>query len=227
MESNGQKPSNSNRNRRNRNNKKKFSTASAGASSQSVRPPKKRPNNNKPAAETQGNARNDSSKKRPQGASRSRRPNQRRKSNGTGGAPGPGSTIARKYEHFMEMYLNTRKKFFSVFFTTDVKQRNKSMRSYDTAIKQLRDFEDNLQEDQQKQYNEHLLIYPEDNKISASMKESGELEDWDAEIVANKDPEGFDPHELSTQKDTAFMGDTEESEATETDIETFSRSRDR
>ncbi len=211
MESNNQNSSQNNRNRKSRN-KKKFSVSSTG--NKGVRPPK--PKSNQPGQKP-GKSNSFKSKK-PSIASKSRRSSSRKKSNNGGG-----STVVRKYEHFMEMYLNTRKKLFTVFFSNDTKQKNKCEKNYTTAIKQLREFEDGLEGDTKKQFYDHIIVYPEDNSVSGQMKESGELEDWEAEIVANKDPEGYDPHELPTQRDLAFLGDSEETVATEDDLKQFIR----
>lgn len=133
------------------------------------------------------------------------------------------AAVIRKYEHFMEMYVNTRRKYFSLSASTDKKAKTKSEATYKSSIEQLRKFEQELTPENREKFNSYICRADEDQTITNKLKESGELEDWN--INGNTEEE-MDPHLLPTQKDTLFANDQEITEATEDDLKAFSKTKD-
>lgn len=199
------------RNFRSSKNKKRFSMQKS--SGQSIRPA----DGNK-----QGNDSNQSADKgdrsnRRNGFYKNRRPN---RPEGQKQTPHNAVTpIARKYEHFMEMYLNTRRKFFSLFFADDKKQREKSEKTYLAAAQALRDFEKTLSDDGKSSLKQYLNEGKEDTTISQKMQETGEYDNWEREC--QEIPDLSDPHTLRTQLGHSFSQDLEESIAAADELSQF------
>lgn len=218
------KPGNFRRNNRNNNNKKNFSPNKN--SGQSLRPQAQA---GQPGDKNHKRSEASSNQNKKSGFFRNRHRNPNNNNNGNGNGPsnhgpqGLEATIGRKYEHFMEMYLNTRRKFFSVFFSDDSKQKDKSEKTYVAAAQSLRDFEKNLTDESKNALKSYLGEGKLDTTYSQLLASRGELEQWDEE--AKQIPEMNDPHTLSTQKNKLFSGDTEVTEATPDDFGLFCKSK--
>lgn len=154
---------------------------------------------------------------------KNRRPNNQQPTNLGQHTTNSGGPLARKYEHFMEMYLNTRRKFFSVFFSDDKKQREKSERTYVAAAQSLREFEHGLSDEGKKSLQNYLNEGKEDNSYSKMLAERGELEKWEEE--RQQIPEMADPHTLSAQRANNFAHDTEETIADPEEIKSFAKTK--
>ncbi len=135
------------------------------------------------------------------------------------------NSLSRKYEHFMEMYLNTRRKFFSHFFSDDRKQREKSEKTYLAAAQSLREFERTMSDESKKAFQSYVAEGKLDETFSQQLAARGELEKWDEE--RQQIPEMTDPHTLSTQRAASFKQDNEESNATDEDFELFRKSKNK
>lgn len=218
----GNKSANAQRYHRSSKNKRRFSPNKVGQ--QGVRPPQKT-EGAKPAEgqEPKANPRNNSNQNRRSNFFKNRRSPQTPNNSGQTNGQSSGGPLIRKYEHFMEMYLNTRRKFFSHFFNDDKKQRAKSEKTYLAAAQSLREFEQNLGPDAKNSLKVYLNEGKEDLSYSQALAERGELERWEED--RQQIPELSDPHTLPIQKKGSFSGDTEETVAAQEEIANYYKTK--
>lgn len=119
------------------------------------------------------------------------------------------SRVIAKYQNCLEQYLTARRKYFDVHGHKNDQQVEKAKRVYAQALKALRDFENGLEEDWQKEVlRDFLAAYPEDRQFSSehNLEPTGDSVSFVGEFE--------DPHLLPVQKSQAWAEDNEDSQGT-------------
>ncbi len=118
------------------------------------------------------------------------------------------SRILIKYDNLLEQYLIARRKFCDQFGRANQKQFEKIKKNYQLALKNLRDFEMNLEDWQKEVLSKRVNLYPEDNQYTQdhNIPKEGDIVNFTGDFE--------DPHLLPTQKAEKWSEDTEESEGT-------------
>lgn len=123
--------------------------------------------------------------------------------------------ILQKYDNLLEQYVVARRKYYELFGRAGGKQLDKVERNYQTSLKNLRDFEDKLEDWQREVLDQKINLYKEDRDYSTNNNISPEGD------TVSFTGEFEDPHLLPTQKATEWSKDTEESEGTMEDYEKY------
>lgn len=115
------------------------------------------------------------------------------------------SRILQKYDNLMEQYLVARRKFFETQAKTNLKQKEKIIKSYQTSLKNLRTFEIGLEDWQKDVLKEKINAFPLDRQYTSehNIEPIGD----EVSFVGEFD----DPHLLPTQKAEDWASDTDES----------------
>lgn len=132
-----------------------------------------------------------------------KRTNNKRRPNSNGPKLSTLEKAYRSYLNLLEKHLDARRKYFELFHRADPRQLAKLERNFNGAIKDLRDFEDNLSPDIKDDFNKKVnglktdTIYSTNHELSPDSQE------------VEKDLPDEEPHFLESQKES-FNEDTEE-----------------
>lgn len=124
--------------------------------------------------------------------------------------------ILQKFDNLLEQHLVARKKFFEVHGRFVGKQLEKVEQNYHKTMKALYEYKDGLQKDWQKEVLAPKTdLYPEDRQFTSThnLEPIGDIVPFEGEFE--------DPHLLPTQKSTNWAEDTEESEGTIEDYNSY------
>lgn len=192
----GNRKKNNNRRRNNRRNNYKSKAsgnqkAEASGENKSARPP--RSSNNSKNSNNRNNNKRHHHKKRHN--------HRRRRKTFVSGLKG----VFKKYDTLLSLHNKARKEYFEKFHRVDDNGRKKLEDLYDKTIRDLREFEATLSEEDRKSLNECFVLYEEDKVYSSNhaLTSVGIVE------VAQEYIE--DPHLKDTQKQANYKDDTEES----------------
>jgi hypothetical protein len=114
--------------------------------------------------------------------------------------------IVSKYDNLLDQYILARKKFYDLFGRGSAKQVEKVKKTYDTALKSMRDYEKKLEDWQKEVLEKKTNALPEDRQYTTTH----ELEPKGDSVAFIGDFE--DPHLLPVQKATEWSEDTDDSE---------------
>jgi hypothetical protein len=160
------------------------------------RPSNRRPSQNKTNKKAQGKNTNPNAKKSSNNKRRRRKP-QGPKLYGI-------DLIMSKYNNLLEQYLNSRKKFHDLFYRADPRQKAKLERVYEQQTKNLREFESKLTDDDKSLFAKH-------NNCSKTDLAYSKDHDLEENTCSVSNDEIIDPHYLTTQIESDYSNDTEES----------------
>ena len=123
--------------------------------------------------------------------------------------------VLQKYDNLLEQYVVARRKYFELYGRASGKQLDKVERNYQTSLKNLRNFEDKLEDWQREVLKKKINLYKEDREFSTNhnLTPEGDTVSFTGEFE--------DPHLLPTQKASEWSKDTEESEGTMEDYEKY------
>ncbi|MBT3584456.1 MAG: hypothetical protein HN509_06100 [Halobacteriovoraceae bacterium] len=109
-----------------------------------------------------------------------------------------------KYLGLVEKHLRAREKFYGLFFRADPRQKEKLERLFYSSLKEIREFESSLGEEDKTRFES----WNNGLKVDSTYSENHELA-FDAASVA----EGVfsDPHYLASQEEANYAEDNEES----------------
>lgn len=126
--------------------------------------------------------------------------------------------ITQKYDNLMEQYLIARKKYFEFYARLQGKQLDKIKNNYETALTNLRNFGEKLNDWQKDVLDQKVDAFPEDRQYT----QSHEIEPVGDSVSFVGEFE--DPHLLPTQKAENWASDTEESTGTIEDYAAYKAS---
>jgi hypothetical protein len=109
----------------------------------------------------------------------------------------------RSYLNLLEKHLDARRKYFELFHRADPRQLAKLERNFNGAIKELRDFEDNLSPDIKDNFTKKVNGLKLDTIYSTNHELSPDSQEVSHDLPAEE------PHFLESQKES-FNEDTEE-----------------
>lgn len=120
-------------------------------------------------------------------------------------APSGPQRVITKYLNILEQHLHARRKYFSLYYRADERQLAKLERNYETSMNKVRDFENGLNEKEKEIFKKHFDGLSPDEIYSNNheLPKMGEIE------VKYEDIE--DPHYLTSQSESNYSEDTEES----------------
>lgn len=123
--------------------------------------------------------------------------------------------LLQKYDNLLEQYLIGRRKYFDMHGRANPKQLDKITKNYQTSLKNLRTFEEGLQDWQKEVLKEKINAYPADRQFTSDHS----IEPIGDEVSFVGDFE--DPHLLPTQKAEEWSKDTEESSGSIDDYNSY------